>query len=99
MNIHEIEKNLMEQAQNVAENWFVNQSQNMHSKFYLYYRPAEENEKIGKLAVFSEDERPENSGWILARNEAFSRAWTKANARYQIFELSKKLPILNTNFD
>jgi hypothetical protein len=53
--------------------------------------------KIGQLAVFSEDENPD--GWILARNGAFSRAWTKANARYQIFELSKKLPILNTNFD
>jgi hypothetical protein len=97
MTIHEIEKNLMEQAQNVAENWFTNQCQNVYSKFYLYYKPAENDKKIGQLAVFSEDENPE--GWILARNEAFSRAWTKANARYQIFELSKKLPILNTNFD
>ena len=88
--MYDYKKEIKELAEKAAQEWWVKQARDIHTRYYLYYREPFEDEKIGELTVA--EVQP---GWQLARSEHINRAWTQEQAQLNIYELGLKLPILN----
>ena len=97
--MYDYKKEIKALAEKAAQEWWVKQARDIHTRYYLYYRKHYEDESIGDLRIDTEQPEPWMEEypipWELAWNEHINRGWTAEQAQLFIYELSLKLPILN----
>lgn len=83
MTCQEADQWLWNVCQREAENWFREQSRNLHSRFYLFYKRG--NIKIAEDAP---------KDYKLATGERISLAWTQEQATRWAYNILRRCPCL-----
>lgn len=94
MPYREVEKQIYKMIDNVVDEWFTKQANDIFSKYHLYYKPSNKD-AWGILTVLSEYDINDKA-YVLAANEHINRGFDKRNAWNWIKPIVMRLPILPT---